>query len=148
MLTTIIGIIIIAFLVYLFIPSKEIVVNGKLTDLAKQFNVYLFSDPPLSSLIIAIKGKEDFIQFSRASMEVELDYPLITERQNENRNKYREICSELGLELRETKGSDGSAFLDADVPADPEKLAKITKRILGSLFGATDETKLKYSFIP
>lgn len=148
MLNTIIIIVVIVLLIYIFIPRKKIISNGKFVDVVDKFNVLLNSQPSVTSLIITIKGKEDFIQFSRDSKKVEMDYPLVTERQKNNENKYKDICSQIGLELRETTGSDGSLFLDADVSSEPEVLAAITKKIFSSVFGATDDTKLKYSFIP
>ena len=148
MATTIFTIAVIAFVVYLLLPSKRIVSNGKLIDLPNKFNVLLNSTPSVSSLIIAIKGKNDFIQFSKGEKYVEMDYPVITESHIENEEKYRAICSKLGLILRETTGSDGSLFLDADVTPDVELLADTSKEILCAVFGAKDDTKLKYSFIP
>ncbi len=146
MTTTIITITVIAVLAYLVLPRKKFVTSGKFIDLAKQFNLLLNSKPSFTSLTITIKGKEDFIQFSKNGRKIEMDFPLVTENQINNGIKYREICSDLGIEVRETAGSDGSLFLDADLSSNDEVLAETTKKILNSVFGATDETKLKYSF--
>ena len=147
MTNTIIVIAVIAVLAYLVMPRKKFVASGKLVDLAKQFNVFINSKPSFTSLIITIKGKEYFIQFSKHGREIEMDYPLVTENQISKENKYREICSDLGIEIRETTGSDGSLFLDSGLSSNHEILAETAKKILSSVFGATDDTKLKYSFL-
>jgi hypothetical protein len=77
-----------------------------------------------------------------------MDYPIMTPRQKELSEKYREICSESGITVYETKGSDGSLFLDANVSSEPLELAKISELILRELLGAKDDTKLEFTLLP
>ncbi len=147
-ITTVLVILGIAVLIYLYIPRSRLIERGYFKDLPGKFNVLLNSKPEITKVVVAIHGQEDFIQFSRHGKKVEMDYPAITPRQIELSNKYREICSNSDIEVRETKGSDGALFLDANVPSDAEELARITKMVLVGLFGANDGTKLKFTLMP
>jgi len=147
-LTTIVVVLGIGLVIYLFAPRKKVVEKGFFHDLPNKFNVLLNSKPKVSTIIVAISGTEDFIQFSFDDEKVEMDYPVITPRQKELSPKFREICSQSGYQVREITGSDGAKFLDISVSSDSEDLVIISKRILTNLFGAKDDTKLKFTFLP
>jgi len=137
-----------ALLVYFVLPRNQLMICGKFRHLPQRFSELINGIPKIESLIIGIGTTDDFIQFSRDATVIELDFPLITERQKELEDDYRKICSDLGIDLIETTGSDGSRFLDADVPTDPEDLARISQTFLTRLYDADESTKLRFTLIP
>ncbi len=138
----------IGVIAYLFMPRSKLVILGDFSSLTQRFKELTKGSPEIGALIIAINGKEDFIQFSRDGTSIQLDYPLISSRQKELEQKYRAICKDLDLELQTSTGSDGSRFLDAAVPSEPTKLSHLSKTILERLYEANDATKLKFTLLP
>ena len=59
-------------------------------------------------------------------------------------NPLRTSLSTLGLTPYETRGSDGSRFLDCDAPRDSERCAIVVQRILESVFRVDFSTKLRF----
>ena len=95
-------------------------------------------------LIIGISGTPDFVQMSGYRGTALLDFPLITPRQKELRESIEEVCKGLGLEKTVVTGSDGSEFLDYDLPANAAQIADIVKTILVKVYGAEKSTVLEF----
>ena len=91
---------------------------------------------------LEVAGTDDFLQLSAAPGAIELDYPQMTSRQRELGPMFRHICNALGLRVRESTGSEGSLFLDADVPRSSSSLKQAIEALLVGMFGVVPETKL------
>jgi hypothetical protein len=73
-----------------------------------------------------------------------LCFPLITDRQRELESRIREAASELRLDFRETRGSDGSLFLDCDLSATPAEIAGVSRQLLSRVFGMSEDARLAF----
>jgi hypothetical protein len=93
-------------------------------------------------LIIKVAGSEDFLQLTAAAHRAQIDFPLITDRQRALEERIREAAGELHLPFRETRGSDGSRFLDCDFTGTSHEVADACYRLLRRLFEVSDNTQL------
>ncbi len=84
-----------------------------------ELNTYLYalknSTDPDAFLIITVARTENFFQFKRLGEGLEVDFPLVTERQKTKEALVREAYKVLGLDVRETRSTSGDRFLDASV---------------------------------
>lgn len=97
-------------------------------------------------LVVTIAGSSDFVQMSGYRGSVELDFPQITDRQKQLRPKIEAVCRDLGLTPRVTRGSDGSEFLDYDLPSDAGAIADIVRRILLDVFEVSEASQLGFEW--
>jgi len=138
-----------AFLVllaYWFWPRTNYSESGLLADLPKQFDLLQNSTSSFETLVISVNSTSEFVQFSKYGKNIELDFPLVTDNQKILEPKFREVCKVHALEIRDSEGSDGSRFLDVDLPQGTEKRATIVKNILTDVFDVTERAKLKFTF--
>ena len=97
-------------------------------------------------LIIKIQDSEDFIQFTGDAKGVQLDLPLITERQKELETAFWHVSKDLNLKVVENKGSDGSRFLDIDLNGNAFEITNIVKIFIEKLFNVNSGTKLVFEY--
>ena len=140
--------ILIAFLAFKFLSkSNDSVtsignvdsIESIIINLMKSTNEYAF-------LIIKIHGTEDFIQFTGDAKGVQLDLPLITDRQKDLESAFRSAVNELNLKVIENKGSDGSRFLDIDLNGNAFEITNIVKIFIEKLFNVNSSTKLVFEY--
>jgi hypothetical protein len=74
-----------------------------------------------------------------------MDFPQVTDAQRRRARVFRTLCTSAGLPLRETDGSDGSKFLDCDLPRDATRASDVVERALIELFDASSSTPLRFS---
>jgi hypothetical protein len=117
---------------------------GTFADLERQVDRLLRATDPHAFLVIELQGTPHFLQFSASSEGIELDYPLVTEEQKKREGALRTVCSGAGLRLRESTGSDGTRFLDCDLPRDAKVAAAAVRRALELMFGASPDTQLLF----
>ena len=113
-------------------------------DLESAVSGLLASTADDAFLVVNISGSPDFVQMSAYQGSAELDFPQVTDRQRKLRPKIEEVCRELGLSLRVTRGTDGAEFLDYDLPGDAEQISAMLRRILSEVFGATQTSELEF----
>ncbi len=132
---------------YLFLPSKKVKVipkiQGNLKDIENYINRLMVSDNDNSFLIIGISGTEDFIQFSGDNKGVQLDFPLVTDRQKELESHFRQSAKKEGLKIIDNTGSDGSFFLDIDINGSSAEITKVISALLKRVFGVTESSTLE-----
>jgi hypothetical protein len=103
------------------------------------------STNPHAFLIVADPETGDFVQFTASAEAVQIDFPVITPRQQELEPRVRQILEANGLRPETTTGTDGSRFLDADSTAAPENTAEIVRAIFRDAFGQLP-TSFNYQF--
>lgn len=135
--------VVLVFLVWAIMPRSKIVKKGGFSNLEHQFNCLINGQPKVRNLIVEVNGTSDFIQFSHFRDHVQVDFPLVTERQKSLRDKYQGEVQKMGYSAEISKGSDGASFLDFDVPADPGNVAEICATLLKRTFELTGNEKLK-----
>jgi hypothetical protein len=67
---------------------------------------------------------------------------LITPRQQDREAEIRAFFAKQGERVVERRGTEGARFLDVDLPADPDRLARLTAGVVCEVFGAPREVKL------
>jgi hypothetical protein len=95
-------------------------------------------------LIVRIAGTKDFLQLTATPESAQIDFPLITDRQRELESRIREAASEFRLDFRETRGSDGSRFLDCDLTATPAEIARVSRQLLSRVFSMSEDARLAF----
>ena len=117
---------------------------GTLVDVSLHFRRLLVA-PEGSFLIIEVSGRPaDFLQFTASGEGIQIDYPVITPQQISREGSLRAIYTEAELMPYESRGTDGSRFLDCDVPRDAASAAAIVYRIFEQLFGVDSATELRF----
>lgn len=144
----IIAIVVFVFLVWALMPSSKIVKKGGFSHLDHQFNCLINGQPKVRTLIVEVIGTTDFIQFSHFRDHIQVDFPLVTERQNSLRDQYRREVEKLGYSAEVSKGSNGASFIDFAVPADPNKVSETCATLLKGTFKLTGSEKLKMVLMP
>ena len=114
-------------------------IENIIENLMKSTNEYAY-------LIIKIQDSEDFIQFTGDAKGVQLDLPLITERQKELETAFWHVGKDLNLKVVENKGSDGSRFLDIDLNGNAFEITNIVKIFIEKLFNVNSSTKLVFEY--
>ena len=105
----------------------------------------LLDAPMGSSLIVEVSGLQDaFLQFTAGPETIQIDHPLITAEQVRREAALRTDFETAGLSPYESEGSDGSRFLDCDVPRDAAGAAILVRRLLESQFGVNPSTELRF----
>jgi len=99
---------------------------------------------PHAFLVISVAGTPHFLQFNASKAAIELDFPLVTADQRAHEKAFRQFCRGPDLSLRESSGSDGSRFLDCDLPHDAHRAAEIARQALRALFGVADSAPLTF----
>jgi len=124
--------------------SASSVASGTLADASAHIQ-RLLDAPEGSLLIIEVTGLEDaFLQFTAGPREIQINHPLIAPAQVEREHALRRVFAAAGFSPHETLGSDGTRFLDCDVPRDSVLAAILVQRIFESVFGITPSTQLRF----
>lgn len=119
--------------------------RGTFADVQQHLERLLSASDPNAFLVIELQDTPHFLQFTASAEAIELDYPLATEEQRRREEAVGAFCRNAGLQIRRTEGSDGTRFLDCDLPRDPAAAAGIIRRALEDLFGASSMTQLRFS---
>ncbi len=136
-------------IVYLFsrrfafgIPAKNNRTIGKFSDFETYFCALAESQNEDAFLIATLHGTEDFFQFKHFQTEgFEINFPLITERQQSLESRVITALQSQNLEFEITKGSDGSRFIDAYRKSDPKKISVVVSSLYENIF-LTDQTRM------
>lgn len=90
-----------------------------------------------SFLVVGVENSEDFLQMTASPFGIQLDFPLITDRQKSLESRIRESAGRQGLTIQETQGTDGNSFLDIDINGEPGHVAAVCRRFMAEIYGAT-----------
>jgi hypothetical protein len=120
------------------------VASGTVADLDAYIQK-LLNAPSGSSLIIEVSELADrFLQFTAGPDAIQIDHPLITAEQIQREQALRRILEAAGLTPYETRGSDGSRFLDCDMPPHETEAAILVRGLPQSLFGVDSSSELRF----
>ena len=93
-------------------------------------------------LIIGVGDSDDFIQLSGDATGVQLDFPMVTARQQSKELIIRSVAKAEGLVLVENYGSDGTRFLDFDIEPPAQRIADVCATMLRQVFDVSDRSEL------
>ncbi len=143
-----IALILIAFFSFNFLSKSNDSVTsiGNVQNIENIIENLMKSTNEYAYLIIKIQDSEDFIQFTGDAKGVQLDLPLITERQKELETAFWHVGKDLNLKVVENKGSDGSRFLDIDLNGNAFEITNIVKIFIEKLFNVNSSTKLVFEY--
>jgi hypothetical protein len=134
------GLLLLAWLVW---PRRTHRIRGTVAELEPRIS-HLMRSGRQTFLIVRIAGTKDFLQLTATPESAQIDFPLVTQRQRELEPRIREAASELRLDFRETRGSDGSRFLDCDLRATPAEIARVSRQLLFRVFGMSEDARLAF----
>jgi hypothetical protein len=118
--------------------------NGRIFDLAPYVDRLMRSSDPYAFLIITIVHSEDFMQLSGNPSGVQVDFPLITPRQQSFEERIKRVAGREGLEVVETHGSDGSLFLDIYLNGESRVIASICSKVLREVYSVSGDAELLF----
>ena len=95
-------------------------------------------------LVISIAGSDDFLQLTADAHGAQIDFPLVTDRQQTTEWKIRQTAEAARLPVVENKGSGGERFLDINVDGSAAEVARVCRLLLRDVFGAGEETELEF----
>jgi hypothetical protein len=75
---------------------------------------------------------------------IELDLPQVSDRQQSFEAEFRRQARRVGLEARETRGSNGARFLDLDLDAQSLETPAMVQEFLSALSGVDADTVLLF----
>lgn len=93
-------------------------------------------------VILTVRGTDHFVQYSGVTTGIQLDLPLVTRHQQEREAEIHAFFARQGERVVERRGTNGARFLDVDLPADPDRLARLTAGLVCEVFGAYRTVKL------
>jgi hypothetical protein len=95
-------------------------------------------------LIITVMGSEDFLQLSGSGGTVQLDFPMVTQRQQSLETTIRTVAASSNLTIIENYGTDGTLFLDIDLSGAAPAMAAICSKMLREVFSVSGTTELLF----
>ena len=145
---TIIALVLILFFAFNFMRKSQdaTTVVGNIDSIEDMINSLMNSSNEYSFLIIQINETEDFIQFTGGPGGVQLDFPLITERQKSLESDFRRVSIDLNLKVIENKGAEGDRFLDIELNGNPFEITEIIKKFIRNLFNVNSGSKLVFQY--
>jgi len=136
-------IILIAFL-FLYQPDNTEDLAGTTKDLENYIGIMMLSAEKYAFVIATVKGTRDFVQFSGNTKNIQLDFPLITDRQKSMEAAFRTTAKEMDLKIIENQGTGGETFLDIDLKGTTAEISAVARTFMERFFGITQDTKIKY----
>ena len=125
--------------------TPALAIAGKsLGDISTAIDGLLKSPAEDAFLVINISGTEDFVQLGGYLGTAFLDFPQITKRQQELRDKVTVVCSDLGLTLETNIASNGAEFLDYELSGSANEMAVIVEQVLIRVYGVGPATRLEF----
>jgi hypothetical protein len=95
-------------------------------------------------LIVTVEGTEDFVQMIAGADDVQVDFPLVTERQRGFESKIRATAESEGLTIEENEDDDGAHYLDMYLEKDAGRLERVCRAFLREVFGAGGDARLEF----
>jgi hypothetical protein len=140
------ALVLVAFFIFIFLrrPDDTMTSIGSIDDLKSIIEKIMKSTKEDAFLIAKVHETSDFIQFTGDAEGVQLDFPLITDRQRSMEAAFRSVAKKLNLQIVENRGSGGDTFLDIDIKGNAAEVAVIAKIFMEKLFGANRSTKIEY----
>lgn len=108
----------------------------RLEDLVRRL---MHSQQDGAFLIVGAGNSEDFLQMTGGPSGVQLDFPLLTDRQKSLDPRIRSVAAGQGLSIQENRGTDGSVFLDISIDGDAARIADACRRFMADVFGSAEE---------
>jgi hypothetical protein len=131
----------------LFNPVEKLSTEiGTKDDLHKYIASLLSNGADDDFLIIKIADSQDFFQFKNYQNKLEIDFPLVTERQKSLESRVRQALIDQNLKIIENKGSGNTIFLDSYIDQSAPKASETVFKIFEAVFNINKNTKLDFQW--
>ena len=94
---------------------------------------------------IAVDGTDDFVQFTGDEGGVQLDMPLIADRQRSLEPAFRKACKLISERIETSEGSGGETFLDVKIEGTAAEIAEKVKVVMAEMYQVSEETPLRFT---
>jgi hypothetical protein len=140
------ALVLIAFFIFIFSKRSDDTTTsvGSIDDIENNIEKIMRSTKKDAFLIAKVHGTSDFIQFTGDAKGVQLDFPLVTDRQKSMETAFRSVAKELNLEIVGNRGSGGQNFLDIDIKGTTAEITVIARTLMEKLFRVNQNTKIEY----
>ncbi len=134
------------FIAFLFFyrPDNTTVLIGTIKDLKSTLENLMLSTKEDAFVIATINGTSDFVQFSGNTKNVQLDFPLITDRQKSMEARFRTTAREMNLKVIENRGTGGEVFLDIDLKGTAAEISVVAQSFMKRFLGINQDTRMEY----
>ncbi len=139
------ALVLIALVLFFSLNDHDTTVSvGSIDDIEKNIEKLMRSSKEAAFLIATVHGTDDYVQFTADAKSVQLDFPLITDRQKSLEMAFRSVSKELGLEIMENSGSGGEKFLDITIEGTATEIAVVAASLMKKLFRIDRNEKIRY----
>lgn len=121
--------------------------EGCLDDLDRHLAQLMSPSTHWETLVVEIVGTEDFFQYSTDKTVLQLDLPLVTERQKELQPLAETVLRDLGQEPYITKASLGDGFLDCDLKGTRRDHTAVSMAFAKRVFAISEETPVTFNLM-
>jgi hypothetical protein len=142
-IAVIVVVIIVAFL-FLYRPDSTRVTAGTIKDLEGNIGQMMISTEKHPFVIAIVQGTNDFVQFSGDTKSIELDFPLVTDRQKSMEEKFRSMAKSMNLEAIERRGTGGELFLDIGLKGTAAEVSIVARAFMEKFLGIDQNTRIEY----
>lgn len=95
-------------------------------------------------MIAKVHGTNDFIRFNSDTKSVELDFPLVSDRQQSMEEAFRSIAKEMNLKVVENRRTAGQTFLDIYIKGTSAEISVVGQTFIEKFFKVNQDTKIEY----
>ena len=120
--------------------------KGRLSELEQYVDRLMRSTSETSFLVVIVENDDDFIQMTGNREGVQLDFPLVTQRQQMREELIKIGAQADGLLIVENRGTNGARFFDIDIEGSAEEIAGVCRRFIKRLFDIDEEVLLTFNF--
>lgn len=132
-------------------PSDDLPIHelheGRLVDLERHLSKLMSHSTHWETLVVEIVGTVDFFQYSTDKSVLQLDLPLVTDRQKELQPLAESVLRDLGQEPYITKASLGDSFLDCDLKGTLRDYATVSIVFAKGVFAISEETPVTFNLM-
>lgn len=103
----------------------------------------LTSEQSDAFLIVDIRGSEDFLQFTAVPGSVQMDFPLITDRQKQVRARLEQAAESAGLKPA-NRDTGGEESLNYVIDGNTASITATVRRVLDGTFDKSADEELSF----
>lgn len=107
---------------------------GTTKDLEDSIAKMMQSTKKHAFVIAKVHGTNDFIRFNSDTKSVELDFPLVSDRQQSMEEAFRSIAKEMNLKVVENRRTAGQTFLDIYIKGTSAEISVVGQTFIEKFF--------------
>ena len=142
----IIALIIVGLIIFIFLKRSDdtTALSGTTKDLEDSIAKMVQSTRKHPFVIAKVHGTNDFVRFNCGMKGVELDFPLVSDRQKSMEGTFRSIAKKMNLKVVEKRKSGDRTFLDIYMKGTSAEISAAAQTFIEKLFSINQDTKIEY----